>query len=383
MNTTTTTIRRNALGHAQLLWHITVSLLFLASSLLVGCQPGGSGGGEDGAAENAQAVGTADVGQASVGGTWTIHEAVDARNCGQGSYGDDYQIDIAQSGNAITVTAPLDAYPYEAEFLGTVDGNHVQWNGEYPEEGGTTSVDNLSVTVSGTTLSGTASWTWSDGQSSCTGTTQVSGQRVTTAPTSETTSPGDSVVDSTPGSTRFADETTGPNDTLAEAQDLGAITEHGQITVEGEVSDNDDFADVYAVVADQTIDVTVSLSFTDPSVADLDLALFINGEESGGSYGTGSSEQDSVEVMAGDTLQVVVYAYSGASHYELVVSTEAQGSGSTGSESSESSGNSAGSGGGETSIGSGSSNGGNTGTYHHEIWDAANAGGMNFNVTPW
>jgi len=380
MSTTATTTRSNAPDHVQSIWHITVFLLFLAGALLGGCQSGGSSGGEDGAAENAQTVGSADVAQASIAGSWSIHEEVDGAGCGNGTYEDEYQISVVQNGSHITVTAPLDAYPYEAEFLGTVDGNHVQWNGEYPEEGGTTSVDHLSVTVNGSTLSGTASWSWSDGQYSCSGTTRVSGQRMTTAPTSETTSQGDSVVDSTPDSTRFAEETTGPNDTLAEAQDLGAITEHGEITVEGEVSDNDDFADVYVVVADQTIDVSVSLSFTDPSVADLDLALFINGEESGGSNGTGSSEQDSIEVMAGDTLQIVVYAYSGASNYELVVSTEAQGSGPTAPTTT---GDTAGSGGGDTSIGSGSSNGGNTGTYHHEIWDAANAGGMNFNVTPW
>jgi len=377
---TTTTIRSNGPDHVQPLWHITVFLLFLAGALLGGCQSGGSSGGGDGDTEDAQALGSADVGQASIAGSWSIHEQVDGIGCGNGTYEDEYQISVVQDGSHITVTAPLDAYPYEAQFLGTVDGNHVQWNGEYPEEGGTTSVDNLSVTVDGNTLSGMASWTWSDGQFSCAGTTQVSGQRVSAAPTSETTSQEDSNVDSTSDSARLADETTAPNDTLADAQALGVITDDGQVTVAGEITDDGDFADVYTVVVDHTLDVSVSLSFADSTAADLDLALFIDGEEVGGSIGTGSTEQDSVEVVAGDTLQIVVYAYSGASRYELVVSTEAQGGDSTGSGSS---GDAEGSDGGYTSIGSGSSNGGNTGTYHHEIWDAANAGGMNFNVTPW
>jgi len=126
---------------------------------------------------------------ASVGGSWSIHEEVDASDCGKGSYDDDYQIDIAQSADEITVTTSIDEFPYGAEFLGTVDGNHLQWNGEYPQDGGTVSVDHLSLTVDGDILSGTESWTWSDGASSCQGTTQVRGERPPTGGVGNSDSP--------------------------------------------------------------------------------------------------------------------------------------------------------------------------------------------------
>ena len=142
-------------------------LIFLVFviSLLAACSSGGGGGSTP-----SQKAPIADT-----SGTWTITED-GASNCtGETTYHDEYTITIIQSGNNLTVTTPA------GTFYGTIDGDHVGWTGSYPEDGGTTTITAMQLTVSadGSSLSGTATWTWSDGVFSCSGTTQaINGTRV-------------------------------------------------------------------------------------------------------------------------------------------------------------------------------------------------------------
>ncbi len=105
-----------------------------------------------------------------VSGIWTITEVVNAVDCGEGTYTDTYTMTVTQSGNEITVLVSGLA------FTGTLEGNRLRWSGSYPEDAGITTL-NADVTISddGNSLSGSASWTWTDGSFSCSGTTQVSG----------------------------------------------------------------------------------------------------------------------------------------------------------------------------------------------------------------
>ena len=105
-----------------------------------------------------------------VSGLWTITEIVNAADCGDGIYTDTYTMTITQSGNDITVLVSGLA------FTGTLEGNRLRWSGSYPEEGGiiTANVD-LTISDDGNSLSGSSSWTYTDGLFSCSGTTQVSG----------------------------------------------------------------------------------------------------------------------------------------------------------------------------------------------------------------
>lgn len=105
-----------------------------------------------------------------VSGVWTITETVNAVACGEGTYQDTYTITVTQDGSDIAVSTPVGL------FEGKIDGNQLQWEGSYPEDGGIVTID-LTLTVNGNSLSGSSTWTWSDGSFSCSGTTSVSGVR--------------------------------------------------------------------------------------------------------------------------------------------------------------------------------------------------------------
>jgi len=118
-----------------------------------------------------------------VAGTWTTTENVNATACGEGTYYQYYTYAVTQSGCNITVVPQGTTL----QFSGTVNGNQLSWSGSYPESGGTTTINSLTLTVSadGNTFTGSSSWTWrSSGGSTCSGTTQVIGtRRDTQAPT--------------------------------------------------------------------------------------------------------------------------------------------------------------------------------------------------------
>jgi hypothetical protein len=64
-------------------------------------------------------------------------------------------------------------------FTGTGTGNSYSVSGSRPDEVGVTQVTSAQLTVSadGSSLSGSAFWTWSDGSYSCSGTSSLSGER--------------------------------------------------------------------------------------------------------------------------------------------------------------------------------------------------------------
>src|SRR5687768_16304083 len=97
---------------------------------LLACGGGGGGGGEAPAAPG------------NAAGTWTVTETSTSNNCGD-PVDPAYSITIVQSGSNLTVTTP------SGVFTGTISGNTVRWTGSYPEDGGTTTINSLTATLSG------------------------------------------------------------------------------------------------------------------------------------------------------------------------------------------------------------------------------------------
>lgn len=60
---------------------------------------------------------------------------------------------------------------------GTLNGNTVPFSTNYPEDGRTTSVTGT-LTIDGRNLTGESTWSWSNGNSSCSGTSTISGTKV-------------------------------------------------------------------------------------------------------------------------------------------------------------------------------------------------------------
>jgi len=110
----------------------------------------------------------APVAAADVGGTWFTRIANNAVNCGLGEFIDAQALVITQDENDITLlTSAGDT------FSGSVNGDIVEWSGEFDERGGTTTFTSLSIIVSGSSASGNAAWTWTDGTDSCNGTMEI------------------------------------------------------------------------------------------------------------------------------------------------------------------------------------------------------------------
>lgn len=73
-------------------------------------------------------------------------------------------VNLTQSGNSLTVTISGHSY------TGTISGSSISWSGSYPDTGGTTT-ERLSATVNiaCNEITGSTTWSWSDGVDSCTG----------------------------------------------------------------------------------------------------------------------------------------------------------------------------------------------------------------------
>lgn len=108
-------------------------------------------------------------------GTWQISETPISSNCAVPPDPLQYQLAAVQNGSSLTVTDQ-----YGNVFTGTVSANKISWTGSYPDEGGTTAITGMDVTVSAdsATLNGTASWLWSDSTSSCSGSTAITGAKI-------------------------------------------------------------------------------------------------------------------------------------------------------------------------------------------------------------
>ena len=136
-----------------------VSVIALGLMTIVGTG-GGNGGGDS-------PIPTC----VDVSGTWNTTELEDATGCDEGTYTNYNEFTITQSGCNISVDAGV-----YGTHSGTVNGSQITYTGSYPEEGGTTTI-NVNLTISGNSLNGSATWTWSDGTYSCSGSTQITGTR--------------------------------------------------------------------------------------------------------------------------------------------------------------------------------------------------------------
>jgi hypothetical protein len=107
-----------------------------------------------------------------VAGTWTISTQDVINSCGAPE-SDQYDVVISQNGSTLTVTTPT------GTFVGGVCGNFISWTGSFPEQGGTTTIETMSLLVSedGQSLSGGSLWSWSSPSGSCRGGNTITGTR--------------------------------------------------------------------------------------------------------------------------------------------------------------------------------------------------------------
>jgi hypothetical protein len=109
---------------------------------------------------------------ADVAGTWFSRTANNAVNCGAGEFIDGQTLVVTQDDSVITLLTSTGN-----TFSGTVNGDLLEWTGNFEERGGTTTFTSLSATVSGNSVSGNATWTWTDGTDSCNGTMEITASR--------------------------------------------------------------------------------------------------------------------------------------------------------------------------------------------------------------
>ncbi|MGK0204751.1 MAG: hypothetical protein ACI89X_001118 [Planctomycetota bacterium] len=115
------------------------------------------------------------TGGVDITGNWDISTTVTQVNgpC-QDELGEtsQYVATISQVGNDVTVSGE------GVTLSGTLFAGNLSLMGSYPEDGGMTTVTSTSIEVTETALSGEATWSWTDGQSNCNGTTNWTGTRV-------------------------------------------------------------------------------------------------------------------------------------------------------------------------------------------------------------
>lgn len=105
-------------------------------------------------------------------GTWNVVTQVNAIACGEGTYSESEVYSVTQTDGNLTVSVG------GASYSGSISGNNFSWSGSFMEDGGTTT-SNMSGTVAanGNSLSGSSSWSWTDGVESCDGSSTFTGTR--------------------------------------------------------------------------------------------------------------------------------------------------------------------------------------------------------------
>lgn len=110
---------------------------------------------------------------------WTVTEISGANTC-ESPVGvqSSYDIFVKQVGTIMTVYTPA------GTFTGSIVGDTFSWTGSYPEDGGTTTITAMNLTVNPTadSLSGSVDWAWSDGVFSCSGVIDMSATKQVTPP---------------------------------------------------------------------------------------------------------------------------------------------------------------------------------------------------------
>ncbi len=148
-----------------------ITSIFITGSIITMLSACSSGGGD-----SAPATPIGDI-----TGSWLVTSTADATACGEGTYVMDYTLDVtSQSGSEISYTSKGNkkGKNFSNNFTGTLSGNKLTSSGSYPEDGGTTT-GSTTLTIGSTCsyFSGTGTWSWTDGTSSCSGTSKLSGIR--------------------------------------------------------------------------------------------------------------------------------------------------------------------------------------------------------------
>jgi hypothetical protein len=110
------------------------------------------------------------TGSVPIAGTWSVSENVDGTECGEGNYIDSYDASVSVTGSRAIVSAG------NITRAGTISSNSLTFSTNYPEEGGVTTTSG-NITFQGATMSGSSTWSFTDGTDSCSGTSQISGSK--------------------------------------------------------------------------------------------------------------------------------------------------------------------------------------------------------------
>jgi neutral ceramidase len=213
--------------------------LFICLTLgifLIAC--GNSSGGSDSDSDDDDAPMITCV---SVSGRLYTDEAVSS-DCAWEDHEEKQIYVIAQDNCELAITTNA------TEFSGTVEESDVSWTGEYPYEDGTMTVSSMDLSISGDTVTGAAVWSWDDGDTSCSGTTQISGTFEAAAEDTIPQSPSDLSVRSI--TSRLANLSWTDN----------ADNETGFIIERSEVSESDGFEEMTRVAANDR-------AYDDPGLA--------------------------------------------------------------------------------------------------------------------
>lgn len=142
----------------------TIFAVACLAAVMGGC--GGGGGGSSGG----QQIPSTPPAFTTLTGTWNVAETLND-NCPDVDF-QSYSMSSIQNGSAIQVTDGQGR-----NYNGTMAGNQIfpQVPFSYPEDGGMTTVTQLSITaVSEVELQGNSVWSWSDGVDACSGTSTFS-----------------------------------------------------------------------------------------------------------------------------------------------------------------------------------------------------------------
>lgn len=236
---------------------------------------------------------------ADISGKWSITEKSDETKCGGGIVTTKYTVTVTQSDNILIVTTPA------GKFNGTISGNTISWTGSFPEDGGTTTIDSMTLTVSSTgkSISGTSSWTWTNGNGTftCSGTSQISGTKTAKA------------------SSAIKEQE--PNDLLSQAQVLSApVTVNGTTSGSASTNSSPDY-DHYSYIPPTTGSVTITLS----NYGSADLNLFVY-DANINIIGSSHSNNDPIETVtvtliegAQYYIQIEPWITSDSTTYELML----------------------------------------------------------------
>ena len=113
-----------------------------------------------------------------VEGRWAVTETITEQTCLPSRADRSYTIIIVQDGTSIQVFSSDLEDPDPNPFTGSFDGDTLTWEGSFMEADGTTTIEDMTLTLSGDFLTGTSTWTWTDDTTpSCGGTSEVTATR--------------------------------------------------------------------------------------------------------------------------------------------------------------------------------------------------------------